>query len=95
MSKPLSVDHETITRLKRELVAANQKITMLEKLVQDLRDDILSLGKFKDDIKTDLEDEMKRIVCMYVCMYECICFKYKLYNFFRNLKIVLDELLWA
>ena len=38
---------------------------MLEKLVQDLRDDILSLGKFKDDIKTDLvgslEDEMKRI----------------------------------
>ena len=40
--------------LKHGFAAANKKITRLETLVQELRDDIPSLGKFKDDIKTDL-----------------------------------------
>ena len=42
-TKPPSVDHETITKLRNELVAANQKIDKLEKIVQALRTDIPSL----------------------------------------------------
>ena len=34
--------------LKHELAAANKKITRLETLVKEQRDDIPSLGKFKD-----------------------------------------------
>ena len=64
-TKPSSVDHEPITELKHKPVAANQKITKLDKLVQDLIDDVRSFGKFKNYIKTDLvgslEDEMKMI----------------------------------
>ena len=54
-----SVDHELINNQRHELVAANQKITKLEKNVQDLKADVLSSVQPSLDTKVDAYEDDK------------------------------------